>query len=42
VSLYLLLGVTEAAARLPPESLNALIDILGGEEQPARKEPRGR
>jgi len=29
VSLFLLLGVAEAAAKLPPESLTALIDLLG-------------
>ncbi len=28
-SLYLLLGVSQAASRLPPESLEALLDILG-------------
>ena len=33
VSLYLLLGVSEAAAKLPPESLTALIDLLGGEAE---------
>jgi len=27
-SLYLLLGVSQAASRLPPESLEALLDIL--------------
>lgn len=41
VSLYLLLGVSEAAALLPAESLAALLELLGGEE--ARREaPRGR
>ncbi len=29
VSLYLLLGVSAAAAALPPESLDALLDVLG-------------
>jgi hypothetical protein len=38
VSLYLLLGVTEAASRLPPETLSDLIDLLGGE--PETKAPR--
>jgi hypothetical protein len=28
VSLYLLLGVTEAAQKLPPESLAELLDLL--------------
>jgi hypothetical protein len=31
VALYLLLGVAEAASRLPPESLAELLDLLGGE-----------
>jgi hypothetical protein len=30
VALYLLLGVAEAASRLPPESLAELLDLLGG------------
>jgi len=34
VSLYLLLAIHETAARLPPESLVALIDLLGGEDEP--------
>jgi hypothetical protein len=33
VSLYLLLAIHETAARLPPESLTALIDLLGGEDE---------
>jgi hypothetical protein len=33
VALYLLLGVADAASQLPPESLAALLDLLGGEEQ---------
>lgn len=32
VTLYLLLGVSEAASALPAESLAALLDLLGGEE----------
>jgi len=32
VSLYLLLAISETAAKLPPESLTALIDLLGGDE----------
>jgi hypothetical protein len=35
VALYLLLGVSDAAAALPVESLAELLDLLGGEE--ARK-----
>ena len=31
VSLMLLLGVSEVAAKLPPESLAALLDIIGGD-----------
>jgi hypothetical protein len=34
VALYLLLGISEAAAQLPPESLAALLDLLGGDEHP--------
>ena len=38
-SLYLLLGVCEAAARLPPESLEALLDLISepGEARKASK-----
>jgi hypothetical protein len=36
LSLYLLLGVSEAASRLPPESLSELVDLLAG-EQPRRQ-----
>ena len=32
VSLYLLLAISETASKLPPESLTALIDLLGGPE----------
>jgi hypothetical protein len=32
VSLYLLLGVVEAAEKLPPETLLALLDLLGGDQ----------
>jgi len=42
VSLYLLLGVSEAAAKLPAESLVALLGILGGEGGPTKEERRGR
>ena len=37
VSLYLLLGVAEAAQKLPPESLVALIDLLGGDDRPEKR-----
>jgi hypothetical protein len=30
----LLLGVSRAAERLPPESLEALLDLLSGEPEP--------
>jgi len=43
VSLYLLLGVSEAASRLPPETLSELVDLLGGERDVhARRSRRGR
>jgi hypothetical protein len=32
-ALYLLLGVSEAWARLPPESMLALVDLLACEEE---------
>ena len=32
VTLYLLLGVSEAASALPAESLAALLDLLGGDD----------
>ena len=38
VSLYLLLAISETAARLPPESLTALIDLLGGEDEPQERD----
>lgn len=41
VSLYLLLGVSEAAVRLPAESLAELLDLLGGGGAP-QETPRGR
>jgi len=34
VALYLLLGVADAASSLPEESLAALLDLLGGAEEP--------
>jgi len=44
VSLYLLLGVQEAALRLPPETLSELVDLLGGEQRDVhtRRSRRGR
>ena len=44
VSLYLLLGVSEAASRLPPETLSELVDLLDGEQRDvhARRSRRGR
>jgi hypothetical protein len=41
VCLYLLLGITEAAAKLPPESLSALLDLLSGEEEQRGRERGG-
>jgi hypothetical protein len=41
VCLYLLLGITEAASKLPPESLLALLDLLAGEEEQERRSGRG-
>jgi hypothetical protein len=38
VSLRLLIGVSKAAALLPPESLTALVEVLGGAPE---KEARG-
>lgn len=35
VSLYLLLGVSTAASKLPPETLVVLLDMLGGAEEGA-------
>ena len=42
VSLYLLAGISEVAAKMPPDSLNALLDVLGGLDQPLEGRPRGR
>ncbi|HLF77036.1 MAG TPA: hypothetical protein VJB57_06040 [Dehalococcoidia bacterium] len=40
VALRLLLGVSDAARRLPPESLNELIDLLGaGSEEAVKRVP---
>jgi hypothetical protein len=43
VALYLLLGISEAAARLPPETLTELTGLLGGEpDARVRRRRRGR
>lgn len=42
VALYLALGISEAASKLPPESLTALVELLGGEETPRLERRRGR
>ena len=39
VCLYLLLGVSEAASKLPPESLSALLDLLAGEQDAPEEWP---
>jgi hypothetical protein len=41
VCLYLLLGVSEAASMLPPESLSALLDLLAGEDESTGRSVRG-
>ena len=41
VALYLLLGVSQAAEKLPPETLEALIDLLGGDELLTEANRRG-
>jgi hypothetical protein len=41
VCLYLLLGVTQAASKLPPESLAALLDLLAGEDESPGRSTRG-
>ncbi|MFQ6020223.1 MAG: hypothetical protein ACE5KW_05660 [Dehalococcoidia bacterium] len=35
VALYLLLGVTQAAAQLPPEALDGLLEILDAQAREA-------
>ena len=40
VALYLLLGVSAAAAKLPPESLDALLELLAGEAAPGPNDGR--
>ena len=41
VALYLLLGVSDAAAALPEESLAALLDLLGGMKESERDDGTG-
>jgi hypothetical protein len=40
VSLMLLIGVTEAACRLPPESLAALLDLLSDDAEGGSSDER--
>ncbi len=40
IALCLLLGLTEAAAKLPPEAIEGLLEVLAAEGEPSR--PRGR
>ncbi len=42
VALYLALGISEAASKLPPESLTALVELLGGEETSRTERRRAR
>jgi hypothetical protein len=42
VALYLALGISEAASKLPPESLTALVELLGGEDTPRTERRRAR
>ena len=42
VSLMLLLGVSEVAAKLPPESLAALLDLVSGDARPKGGRPGDR
>jgi hypothetical protein len=42
VSLYLALGISEAASKLPPESLTALLELLGGDEARLTERRRAR
>lgn len=41
VAVYLLLGISQAASKLPPESLTALIDLVGGESVDEQVAHRG-
>lgn len=40
-ALCLLLGVTKAAHKLPPETLEQMIELLAEAERPQRKRARG-
>jgi hypothetical protein len=40
VALRLLIGISDAAHKLPPESLNELIDLLGSGPQEGRRHVR--
>jgi hypothetical protein len=42
VSLYLLAGISEFSAKLPPDSLDALLDVLGGLEPLPEERRHGR
>ncbi len=41
VALYLLLGVSNAAAVLPPQSLAELLDLMSGEQETGRNGGEG-
>jgi len=41
-ALCLLLGLTEAAAKLPPEAIEGLVEVLAAEHQAARAKGRSR
>ena len=42
VCLYLLLGVSEAASKLPADALDELLDLLSAAPEPARHRRRHR
>jgi hypothetical protein len=41
-ALCLLLGLTEAAAKLPPEAIEGLLEVLAAEDGPSRRKARSR
>ena len=41
-ALCLLLGLTEAAAKLPPETIEGLLEVLSAEQQASRPKRRSR
>ena len=41
-ALCLLLGLTEAAAKLPPEAVEGLLEVLTAEDGPSRRKARSR